>query len=269
MDDTGQQQYAQSIDAEPTDAELAQLTDASALQGKENAGGFQLSRYVKGRVPARSALRKSLAPGADEGMQSLLSNFNALQESVAQFNQESQRRQDSIAGREAGKHNAACMRQPCPSNTAQAPACTAGTAGLQAHSVTAAAAGSSAPPAPMPRAAAAAAACEASQDQAMDLDDSQQGPEVASQTQPLVTIPAALASSKHGKAASDLFLDPLLTKALYDILNRRLQRTKDGATDKTRIQELAGRLPMQSRHAWWLVVCEANAARVQHICPCM
>lgn len=238
----GQQGQSTIADAEPSGpgTEMEMYCNLSAM-GKENAAAVQLSRYIKDRVPARSALRKSLAPGAEDGMKSLLSNFNALQETMAHFNQDSSRRRESLTGKEGAtgieKDNPPVAQKAStlasnPAANASAPAPT----GLQHRPPL------NRPPLPLPPAPARAMQCETSQDQGMDLDDSQQGTDAASSTHTMVCIPAAIASTKHGKAAIDLFLDPLLTKALHDILNRRLQRTKDGATDKTRIQELAGKL---------------------------
>ncbi len=41
--------------------------------------------------------------------------------------------------------------------------------------------------------------------------------------------------------AAEVYEDPELVKLCDDGLNRQLQRTKDGATEQSRIQELAGK----------------------------
>lgn len=48
-------------------------------------------------------------------------------------------------------------------------------------------------------------------------------------------------TSRAWKAAVDVFQDPELTALCEDGLSKQLQRTKDGATEQSRIQELAGR----------------------------
>lgn len=57
----------------------------------------------------------------------------------------------------------------------------------------------------------------------------------------IVSLPAgAPSSSKVVKLASEIFEDQGLKKLVTDVLHKQLQRTKDGATDKSRIHELAG-----------------------------
>ncbi len=57
----------------------------------------------------------------------------------------------------------------------------------------------------------------------------------------IVSLPAgAPSSSKAVKLASEIFEDQGLKKLVSEVLHKQLQRTKDGATDKSRIHELAG-----------------------------
>lgn len=55
-----------------------------------------------------------------------------------------------------------------------------------------------------------------------------------------VQLPAGHMSSRAGQAAAELINDSVFLKLADEALNAQLQRTRDGATDRSRIQELAG-----------------------------
>ncbi|MEW5317199.1 MAG: hypothetical protein WDW38_008521 [Sanguina aurantia] len=54
-----------------------------------------------------------------------------------------------------------------------------------------------------------------------------------------VQLPVGHMSSRAGQAAAELINDSVFLKLADEALNAQLQRTRDGATDKSRIQELA------------------------------
>eukprot|EP00798_Chlamydomonas_sp_ICE-L_P013863 gene13863-19786_t len=63
---------------------------------------------------------------------------------------------------------------------------------------------------------------------------------LGSSSDSLFQFPAAVPGSKAWKAANEVFEDVELEKLCDDGLHKRLQRTRDGATEASRIQELAG-----------------------------
>lgn len=67
-----------------------------------------------------------------------------------------------------------------------------------------------------------------------------------------VQLPAGHMASRVGQAAAELINDAVFLKLADEALNAQLQRTKDGATDKSRIQELAGESSLIS---WLRVYC--------------
>ena len=76
-----------------------------------------------------------------------------------------------------------------------------------------------------------------------------QDDEAAASKEYIVQMPAAAASSKVVKTALEMYEEAGLKQLVMDGLHKQLQRTKDGATEKSRIQELAGRAEQQRRQS--------------------
>ena len=80
----------------------------------------------------------------------------------------------------------------------------------------------------------AAASNNSSRDQDFLLGSSSAGEEK------VLVLPTGHASLRVGKCAAEVFEEAELQKLCDEGLTKQLQRTKDGATEKSRIQELAG-----------------------------
>ncbi|GIL47931.1 hypothetical protein Vafri_4549 [Volvox africanus] len=216
--------------------------------GKENSfpdegGATGKSEYIKDRQPGRSILRKAEGPG----LQALQSKFSILQDDVLSFNANKPSRRDSLSSRGGIPAPLQLLSQQA---TATVPAGEA-SAGLRPAEISAAqtqptetadttwrppqiGCGGELPALPQQHKTFAP-----SQDPpGLRDDDRSIGPPVSKEG--LIKMPAGnLANTKAAKAAHDAFEEPAFLQSCTEGLTWQLQRTKDGATDKSRIQELA------------------------------
>ncbi|GIL75026.1 hypothetical protein Vretimale_2510 [Volvox reticuliferus] len=215
------------------------------LGGKENnfsddGGVAGKSEYIKDRQPGRSILRKAEGPG----LQTLQSKFSILQDDVISFNANKSSRRDSLSGR----GGIPVPSQP-PSQQATVPApAGAASAGLRSAESNATQARptetAEAPWRPLQIGAEPALpqqhkSVAPAQDPSGSRDDDRSlGPPASKEG--LIRMPAGnLANTKAAKAAQEAFEEPAFLQSCTEGLTWQLQRTKDGATDKSRIQELA------------------------------
>ncbi|KAG2494752.1 hypothetical protein HYH03_006997 [Edaphochlamys debaryana] len=202
-------------------------------ENQADALGAVKSEYVKDRQPARGILRK-----ADDGSwEKLQSKFSSLEGELLTFSSQTQSRRDSLTARGSAQGPLlpaqASSQHPLPTAASQ-PSAPSWLPPPRAVPPLPPAL----PPQPEPLPTTSAlynADTSGSQD-----DDGCTGGLGQHSKDSFITIPAgAVGNSKVAKAAADTFEDPSFQKMVAEGLHKQLQRTKDGATDKSRIQELA------------------------------
>lgn len=209
---------------------------------KENsaADAFVKSEFIKDRQPTRGILRKA----DDASWEKLQSKFSSLEGEMLNFSTQTQARRESLtrvgapgalqqstgpsaAPAPLGLAGSVATRGTAAADTLAAPwqmSCRAAGGAEQQHLPSSAQPTSSAPP-----------DSGSSQD-----DDGCTGSLICSKERFVTIPPGAAATSKIAKAAVETFEEPGLQKLVDEGLHKQLQRTKDGATEKSRIHELAG-----------------------------
>lgn len=225
--------------------------DIRQSSGKENSAIAQRSAFVTSefnseRQPGRGILRKVYGPGLD----ALRNKFCTLQEDVMHFSASVPKRRESLIGR-GGLPSGS--QQPVQHATPSEAATSVPGSSLQTstwqHSAVE----------PRPGVSAVRPAGEADPVQRGALgfqpqhhpsthcqdtftlpdDDGGLGPPTC--IKGLVKLPVGtMASTKVVQAAQETYEDEAFKQLCTEGLNKRLQRTKDGATAKSRIHELAG-----------------------------
>ncbi|PNH05811.1 Kinesin-2 [Tetrabaena socialis] len=199
---------------------------ASADGAKENAqahpGGATAhirSEYVASKLPAKSSLRKADDP--------LWSKFSSLQDELLNFSTQTQARRDSLTER-AGSLNPVLLPLPLLAAAQRPTDPSAAPPWASVHRTL---------PESKQQSTLGADAASSQED---DGCTTNLGSHTSGSKEKLIIIPAgATASSKIAKAAVEAFDEPGLQKLWHEGLHKQLQRTKDGATDKSRIHELA------------------------------
>ncbi|PNW85905.1 hypothetical protein CHLRE_03g200600v5 [Chlamydomonas reinhardtii] len=208
---------------------------------KENsaADAFVKSEFIKDRQPTRGILRKA----DDASWEKLQSKFSSLEGEMLNFSTQTQARRESLtrvgapgalqqstgpsaAPAPLGLAGSVATRGTAAADTLAAPwqmSCRAAGGAEQQHLPSSAQPTSSAPP-----------DSGSSQD-----DDGCTGSLICSKERFVTIPPGAAATSKIAKAAVETFEEPGLQKLVDEGLHKQLQRTKDGATEKSRIHELA------------------------------
>lgn len=231
--------FAAAVDKENSQKEAGgeeELPDGSAavisaLQRAKASRATELHDFQANRVPAKSALRKSLAGGwggggggagggggggPNEDMAKLMEKFGTLEGQMQQFSTQTQARRDSLT----------CRSERYQPDAGPAAAAQAGAPPQESHGQ------QQQQPCSARAAPLDAAVVAASQD-----DDGATPPGAKEY---IVRLPAGAAASKFMQSAAEVFEEAGVRKLVMDGLYKQLKRTKDGATEKSRIQELAG-----------------------------
>ncbi|KAG2436806.1 hypothetical protein HXX76_006329 [Chlamydomonas incerta] len=225
-------------------ASSREATQPQALN-KENSSvdAFVKSEFIKDRQPTRGILRKA----DDASWEKLQSKFSSLEGEMLNFSTQTQVRRESLT--RVGAPGALSQ----PTGPSAAPPPPVGLAGSVSLRGTAAANTLAAPWLASHRTQPTDGNAEQQQppslaqptnsalpDSGGSQDDDGCTGSLISSKERFVTIPpGAAATSKIAKAAIDTFEEPGLQKLVDEGLHKQLQRTKDGATEKSRIHELA------------------------------